>query len=304
MKSCEEMRKEAWGILNGKWFWRLLAAGVLLQGIAFLANAAVSVAFKAMSITSIGEFIEAKARAAQQGLSYSLPTAKAYFWMVGGFCLQTFIGYVFAAIFAFGFAGLLLKVRDDDDSRWLAESFDGFARPLEVTGLLILMNLIVFLTIVVAGMAFGGIAGLLVVITGMAFGSKLSLALFALAFMASVCCSMVMVYAYRQAWFLKGENRSMSPIACLRESRRMMRGFKAKAFFLDISYSGWIALVMLAFLAATVLGSFSKSGGGVFLILSFLVGAVGFWLFLKTMLGMAVSRVVFYRELQAQAQTA
>jgi len=302
MKSCGEMRKEAWGILNGKWFWRLLAAGILLQGVAFLANAAVSVAFKAMSITSVGEFLEAKARAAQQGLSYSLPTAKAYFWMVGGFCLQTFIGYVFAAIFAFGFAGLLLKVRDDDDSRWLAESFGGFARPLEVTGLLVLINLIVFLMMGGSAIVFGGLAGLAIALTGMSIKSPISLLLLMLALAASLYVAMVAAYSYRQAWFLKSENRSMSPLDCLGESRRMMRGFKAKAFFLDVSYSGWIALVMLAFLAATMLGSISESSGGiVFLILSFLAGAVGFWLLLKTMLGMAVSRVVFYRELPTHA---
>ena len=299
MKTCGEIRKEAWKILNGKWMWRLFLAAALLQGISFLVvNVGLTSAFDAMSITSLGGYIEAKIKAAQQGLCYALPTTKAYIWMIGGFCLQTFISYVFGAIFAFGFAGLLLKARENDDSRWFSESFGGFMRPLDLTGLLILMNLLVFLAFAAGCVVCGGLAAWYVVRTGIAITSPVSIALWMLALMLSFCVAMPVVYAYRQAWFLKTENPSMSSVECLRRSRQMMRGFKAKAFCLDLSYAGWLTIVALLLMFSSSAGAVAFRGGSIVAnALSFITGAIGFWLLIKTVLGMFVSRAIFYKEL-------
>lgn len=263
MKSCREMRREAWGILNGKWFWRLLAVGVVLYLITGTVNGLVSSAFTALAIDSLGDFVTRWAQARQAGLGYTLPTLKAYGWMMGGFLFQMFIAYVFGAIVAYGFMGTLLKARANDDNRWFADAFGGFARPFEVTGLLVLMNLKVFLWALL--LLFPGI---------------------------------VAAYRYRLAWFLKNEHPDWTASACLAESGRQMKGFKWKAFCLDLSYIGWWLLASLGLGASVVLlGHVTESGGPVWATASFLIGALSFYLFLKVALGVAVSRVVFYREL-------
>lgn len=263
MKSCREMRREAWAILKGRWFGRLLAVGFALQFVMGFVNGLVSSAFAALAIDSLGEFAGRKIQAWQTGLGYTLPTLKAYGWMVGGFLFQTFIAYVFAAIMAYGFMGTLLKAQANDDNRWFADAFGGFSRPFEVTGLLVLMNLKVMLWSLL--LFFPGI---------------------------------VAIYRYRLAWFLKNEHPDWTASACLTESGRQMKGFKWKAFCLDFSYIGWYLLAALGLGGSVILLTHvTESGGVIGAAASFLVGALSFCLFLKVVLGVAVSRVVFYREL-------
>lgn len=266
MKSCREMRREAWGVLRGRWFGRLLVVGVVLQVIAGTVNSLVTAAFAALSIDSLVEFAGRKAQALQAGLDHTLPTLKAYGWMLGGALFQLFIAYVFAAIASFGFVGVLLKARANDDRRWFADAFGGFARPFEVTGLLVLMNLKVMLW------------SLLLLVPGL-----------------------VAMYRYRLAWFLKGEHPDWTASACLAESGRRMKGHKWTAFCLDLSYLGWYLLTAAGFGVSVILLSFVSSPGGVgWAAASFLAGVLSFYLFLKVVLGVLVSRAVFYRELEAQ----
>ena len=298
MKSSREMRHEAWGILKGKWLWRLLCVGALLQLVMQFANGLVASALTAMSITSVDDFLTAKMNAAQQGLSYSLPTAKAYYWMAGGFGLQMFIAYIFAAIFAFGFMGLLLKTSRNDDSRWFADSFGGFARPLEITWLLVLMNLLTALPVFVCGLVAAVVAlplrhvGIL--------GEVLGFAVAVVAVGVGVMYALAVMYGYRQAWFIKNERTEASAVECLRASRLMMRGFKWRAFCLDFSFIGWFALVALLFLCAGICMHVAQSVGVPAVgWLSYMFGIVVFFVLVKVILSMAVSRVVFYRELVA-----
>ena len=263
MKSCKEMRRAAWGILKGKWFGRLLVVGFVLQLIAGTVNGLVSSAFTALAIDSLGEFLTRWVQAWRAGLCYTLPTLKAYGWMMGGFLFQMFFAYVFTAIVAYGFVGTMLKAHADDDRRWFADAFGGFARPFEVTWLLVLMNLKVTLW------------SLLLLIPGI-----------------------VAIYRYRLAWFLKSEHPDWTASACLTESGRQMKGFKWKAFCLDFSYIGWYLLAALGLGGSVILLTHvTESGGVIGAAASFLVGALSFCLFLKVVLGVAVSRVVFYREL-------
>ena len=297
MKTCREMRREAWGILRGKWFWRLLAAGLLLQAIAFAANRAVLAAFVSLEITTVDAYAQGWASAASQGLAYSLPTARAYAWMIGGFLLQMFIAYIFAAIFAFGFAGLLLKARADDESRWLGDAFGGFSRPLDVTGLLLLMNVAIGLVALGWALVFGGaLAVAFRFCPGIALRSPEGLGLLAGAAVLAAICALPAAYAYRQAWFVKSENPALSAVACLRASRRMMKGFKAKAFELDLSYFGWFALSGALFFASCICAAVAR-GFPPALAGTLLFGAAAFWTLLKAALGAFVARAVFYREL-------
>ena len=302
MKSNREMRREAWGVLKGKWFWRLLAVSVLLETIAYSVNILVSQAFKALSITEVSDYMVAKLNAARQGLSYSLPTMKAYGWMIGGFCFQTFIAYIFAAILAFGFMGLLLKARDDADAKWFADSLGGFARPLEVTCLMILMNLLVFLYMVPWLLLGGGacLCATLCLGKSCSWSSLVVAAIVMLTALAVLLSAFRAVYAYRQSWFLKNEKPELSAVQCLRLSREMMKGHKMQAFELDFSYLGWILLVVIMFVVSTGFGYYaSRNLGAVVAGLSFCFGVAAFYLCMKVFFGMAVSRAVFYRELQA-----
>jgi len=263
MKSCREMRRAAWGILKGKWFGRLLVVGVVLQLIAGSVNGLVSSAFTALAIDSFGDFVMRWAQSRQTGLGYTLPTLKAYGWMMGGFLFQMFIAYVFGAIMAYGFVSTLLKAHANDDNRWFADAFGGFSRPFEVTGLLVLMNLKVLLW------------SLLLFFPGL-----------------------VAAYRYRLAWFLKNEHPDWTASACLAESGRQMKGFKWKAFCLDFSYIGWWMLASLGLgVSVILLTHVTENGGRIWGAASFLIGALSFYLFLKVVLGVVVSRVVFYREL-------
>ncbi len=305
MKSSREMRHEAWDMLKGKWFWRLLCVGAVLQLIMQFANGLVKAAFKAMSITSVEDFLVAKISAAQQGLSYSLPTTKAYCWMVGGFCFQMFIAYIFAAIMAFGFMGVLLKTSRNDDSRWFADSFGGFARPLEITWLLALMNLLTALPAFVCGLVAGLLWAVLTMGLGSTIGAVLGVAVAVVAVVIGVLCSFAVMYGYRQAWFIKNERPETSALGCLRASRRMMKGFKWRAFCLDFSFLGWLfvvsGLVAFAAVGASAAHDLPQPAGTIAAVAAFGFGMAAFWMFLRVILGMAVARVVFYRELRGGA---
>lgn len=263
MKSCREMRREAWGILNGKWFWRLLAVGFVLQAIGGFVNGLIVSAFAALSIHSLGDYLTNKLQAMQAGLGYTLPTLQAYGWMLGGFLLQLFIAYVFGAILVYGFMRTVLKAKANDETRWFADAFDGFLRPFEVTGLLVLMNL--------------------------------KIALWSCLF---VFPGLVAMYRYRLAWFLKNEHPDWSASACLAESGRVMKGAKWKAFCLDLSFLGWLLLVGALVGVGQILCAHGAESGSVWAnAAGFLSGALGCYLMVRTILGLAVSRVVFYREL-------
>lgn len=306
MKSNSEMRREARSALRGKWFWRLLASGLALQSIGYVANTAVVKAFNSMSITTVGDFLAAKINAAQQGLAYSLPTTKAYCWMAAGFCFQMFVMYIFGAIFAFGFARLLLKM-GNDDSRWFVDSFSGFARPVELAWLLFLMNLLISLA-ALPGALIGGVAA------GAAYLLRPLHSLAALGITAIVIVSGAVAvvgvlratYAYRQAWFIKNELPDASAGKCLRDSRRMMKGHKFQAFCLDISYAGWMLLMGGIFAASGMFGVIAQNGVamGLASVVSFLLGGLSFYILVKVILEIMVVRMVFYRALPKAGESA
>jgi len=262
MKSNSDIRKESWGILSGRWFFRLLLVGLVLQTISLSVNGILSATFKALSITSLPDYLEAKLRHLQQGLDYSLPTAKAIYWMWASFGLQTFISYIFGAIVAFGFMKALLNAHANREDAWFSSAFGGFAKPLDVTALLFLQNLLVSLW------------SLLLLVPGI-----------------------VALYRYRLAWFVKIEQPELSAYACLRQSTRLMRGYKAQAFLLDLSFLGWLLLSCSLLAGASVLGATANI---VMAALGFLTGLAGFYLLVRTILGIAVSRAIFYRALPTE----
>lgn len=54
-------------------------------------------------------------------------------------------------------------------------------------------------------------------------------------------------YAYSMAFFIQNENPNMPAKECLKESERMMQGYKWQLFCLDLSFIGWYLLGALCF---------------------------------------------------------
>jgi len=261
MRTNREIRQDAWRLMRTKWLWRLLLVGAVLNLIGQMANQLVRQAYRQMEIRTFEEFLQSKLGALQQGLDYTVPSASAAWQMTGASLFELFIASIFAAIVAFGFAGVALKATAGNESRWFADSFEGFKRPLELAWLTVLMNLLVMLW------------SLLLIIPGI-----------------------VALYRYRQAWYLKVENPDWSARQCLAESARLMKGYKWRAFEFDLSYAGWGLLLVATFSAAGVL---SVAGGAVS-FLSVLVGGLSVYLVLFVFCYFFTGRAAFYRELRKE----
>lgn len=52
-------------------------------------------------------------------------------------------------------------------------------------------------------------------------------------------------YRYSMAIYLLCDHPEMSPLACIRESKRLMSGHKAELFVLDLSFLGWALLELV-----------------------------------------------------------
>ena len=79
------------------------------------------------------------------------------------------------------------------------------------------------------------------------FGRNLVLGIMQMLFLWLWSClfiipGIVKYYAYGMAHFLAADHPDWSWKQCLDESQRLMRGNKAKLFFLDLSFLGWILL--------------------------------------------------------------
>jgi uncharacterized membrane protein len=49
-------------------------------------------------------------------------------------------------------------------------------------------------------------------------------------------------YSYRQAFYILLDNPAASPVECIRQSKRIMAGYKLSLLFLDFSFIGWLIL--------------------------------------------------------------
>ena len=52
-------------------------------------------------------------------------------------------------------------------------------------------------------------------------------------------------YSYSQAYYILLDNPELSPLECIRRSKRMMRGHKWELFVLQLTFLGWILLLSL-----------------------------------------------------------
>lgn len=54
-------------------------------------------------------------------------------------------------------------------------------------------------------------------------------------------------YRYRLAYYIALDRPELSPLECIRESKRLMRGYKMDLFILDLSFLGWYILGSVTF---------------------------------------------------------
>lgn len=59
-------------------------------------------------------------------------------------------------------------------------------------------------------------------------------------------------YSYRQSFYILLDKPDTAPLDCIRQSKRMMDGYKLELFFLDISFVGWMLLDQVVTLYATL----------------------------------------------------
>jgi uncharacterized membrane protein len=230
---------------NG-WFGRIFIAFLSLYLVLITVMGLIMSLYDDMDLHTWDEFLEAKMRHAMQGLDYTVPSVEAAFRMSGATLFQQFVACLFGAILMFGVARLTLKAVRNDSDAWFSSSFGGFARPLELTWLVVRMNLQVFLW------------SLLFVIPGV-----------------------VAIYRYRQAWYLKARNPDWTASKCIAESCRMMDGYKWKAFALDFSFLGWLmaacAVVALSFATGNMLAGTLSLAGAVFILCYFFAARAVFF---------------------------
>lgn len=258
-----EIRAASRKAIGKGWFWRILLAGFVLNGIVQLVSYMLNAAYAEMSIATLSGYLQAKIDAMRSGLDCAIPSAAVAGQMAGASLFQIFIIYIFSAIAVFGCAHVALKAVRNDTERWFAGSFGGFSRPLDLTWLLVLVNLKAFLW------------SLLFIIPGI-----------------------VAVYRYRLAWYLKTDNCERSASECIAESGRMMKGFKWQAFCLDLSIVVWMVLGAMVFAISTIIAS--QASSLVVGIPATIVGFCGFWLFVYSVVYLVSARAVMYEELKRQ----
>jgi len=81
-------------------------------------------------------------------------------------------------------------------------------------------------------------------IFGVAFFEMLFITLWSLLL---VVPGIIAAYRYRLAYYILLDNPDKDPLWCIRESKRLMAGNKARAFVLDLSFLGWFLLILITF---------------------------------------------------------
>ena len=229
MRSCEEMRQDAWKILTGSnWGWKILLNGIVLYAILIAVVIGLKYVFETEGIQTWESFREAQREAKQSGVDLAIASGHEAMRMTLASGILAFVKYLFLGIVAFGMVTTLLKCIKGESRGWFSGAFGGFARPFEMLSLTILMIFKVFLW------------SLFLIIPGI------------------IAC-----LRYALAWYVKAENPDMSANDCIKRSCELMYGRKWKLFFFWLSYIGWyILLIAPLAIASGVTGALSAAGAG------------------------------------------
>lgn len=279
MRSCSEIRQDAWNILTGsKWGWKILLNGFVLCAIMFAVLFGLEYLFEFAGIQTWDSFREAQLEAKRSGVELAVASGHEALRMTFASGFSTFVQYIFQGIISFGMCVTLLKCIKNDSHGWFSGAFGGFARPLEMFWLTILMIIKIVLW------------ALLLIIPGL------------------IAC-----FRYALAWYVKAENPEMSANACIKRSSELMYGRKWSFVILGLSYFGWFLLAVLPIIVGSGIVGASRAGlqTGEEVspdIISLLVVCgsifVSVVMFAFVSMYVAIGKAVFYRDAKAEVEAA
>lgn len=293
MRSNREMRQEAWKIVRGKWFCRILLAFVILLSVSTLVQDVVRRMYGGMNIHTWTEFAQAKyvqrlSDLADGWLSEQMKQPMPEPMRAN---LETMVKPVQA---------LGRSAEDQLEDMGVTTPWDAAGWRMTGASVFELLVSYLFLAILLFGLAcvtlkairdetehwlgesmtgFRRPLGMLWFLTVL----NLRVFLWSLLF---VIPGVIAAYRYRQAWYLKVEHPDWGVAKSLAESARIMKGRKLKAFGFDLSFAGWWLLLCVLLVL---------SSNFVFMLLS-----AGLFAFLACYY--SAGRAVFYREVKAASE--
>ena len=220
MKTNAEIKRESFKLaFNRKWFWRIVFVLLFVGFINQFATGLVRYVYQELEVQTWMDFLAAKAEALDAGMDYAVPSRAVAMQMNYSTAFLAFIAIIFGGIALFGGASVVLKAAKEEDERWCRDSLGGFARPLGVAALWLLLTVKVFLW------------SLLLLVPGV-----------------------VATYRYSQCWNIKVENPDWSAAKCIAESARMMKGHKMQRFMLDLHFVVMILVLAILMIVGIQLG--------------------------------------------------
>ena len=249
MRSCKEMRQDAWNILTGsKWGWKILLNGIVLYAILVAVMIGLEFLFEAAGIQTWSSFREAQVEAMRSGVTLTIASGYEALRMTFASGFSTFVEYLFSGIIAFGLVTTFLKCVKNDSEGWFAGAFGGFKRPFGLLWLLCLMGIMIILwalLFVIVGGFLGGIVSAVLRVCGMVTEKQMGVLIGCLCGIPAAIAAIVVSFRYALVWYFKVEDPETGAYACLTKSCELMRGRKWKLFFFLLSYIGWFILALI-----------------------------------------------------------
>lgn len=313
MRSCKEMRQDAWNILTGsKWGWKILLNGIVLYAILVAVLIGLEFIFESVGIQTWSSFREAQIEAKRSGVDLTIASGHEALRMTFASGFSTFVEYLFQSIVVFGLVTSLVKCIKDDSNGWFASAFGGFKRPFDLLWLtaLIMIKVVVWaLVFAFIGGFIGGIVSAVLRACGMVTEKQMGILIGCMCGIPACIAAIIVSLRYVLIWYVKVENVEIGANACIKRSCELMRGRKWKLFIFWLSYIGWFILAILPFvLVSGVVGALSAASAGaqadaipdecsIVMIGAF---AVSMLIGIFVVLYAAIGQAVFYRDAKAE----
>lgn len=282
---CWEMRREAWLILwKGRWFWRLLLAGVLLGGVVFAVDQLATGACSSCQIPHWGEYAGQYVLMRLGELDMMVPTSETAWRMTAATLMLLLLGWIVEGCARFGEALVLRRAASGGGEGWLMGVYAGFRAPFPHLLLQLVHKAGVFAVV-------GFVLALAAVLTrGRCFSDWTSAGMLA---SLLVVPYLVAWHYFLPMWFVRAAHPDWGAGACLAETRRILKGNRRALFRLLQSY--W-ALPLAVLGALACLGSAALRTYALPLLLPLALP-----LYLVVSRHMRVGVAVFWRECTAAA---
>ena len=261
MRSCKEMRQDAWNILTGsKWGWKILLNGIVLYAILVAVLIGLEFIFESVGIQTWSSFREAQLAAKRSGVDLTIASGHEALRMTFASGFSTFVEYLFQSIVVFGLVTTLVKCIKDDPNGWFTGAFGGFKRPFDLLWITLLLYNVTFAFI---GGFIGGIVSAVLRVCGAVTEKQMGVLLGCMCGIPACIAAIIASLRYMLTWYVKVENVEVGANACIKRSCELMYGRKWKLFFFWLSYIGWyIRLIAPLAIASGVTGALSAAGAG------------------------------------------